>query len=257
MSKYYRGKRSKNIFNPRSTEPFKLSRTRLDLFMACPRCFYIDRGLGVDRPPGFPFSLNSAVDALLKKEFDLHRADQTPHPLMKVNGIDAIPFRHEKMDEWRDALLGGITYFHKPTNFLLSGGIDDLWVNPSGEIHIVEYKSTAKASEVDLSADWQNGYKRQAEIYQWLFRQNGFKVSKTAYFLYCNGDLTAERFDLKLCFHVKIIPYEGNDGWVEKAVTDAYKCLSDGILPNASPDCDFCLYVKHATAVLKSNGNGK
>ena len=71
MSEYYKGKRSRNLFNPESPEPFKLSRSRIDTFLNCQRCFYIDRRLGVDRPPGFPFALNSAVDTLLKKEFDI------------------------------------------------------------------------------------------------------------------------------------------------------------------------------------------
>ena len=84
MSKYYNPQRSRNLFDPASPAPFKLSRTKLDLFLNCPRCFYLDRRLGVAQPPGFPFSLNSAVDKLLKKEFDAHRAAGTPHPLMKA-----------------------------------------------------------------------------------------------------------------------------------------------------------------------------
>ena len=28
-----------------------------------------------------------------------------------------------------------------------------------------------------LDKEWQNGYKRQMEFYQWLLRKNGFKVS--------------------------------------------------------------------------------
>src|SRR3989344_2643553 len=106
MSKYYNPKRAKNLFNPLSDEPFRLSRSKIDLFLNCPRCFYLDRRLGVAQPPGFPFSLNSAVDELLKKEFDSHRAKGTAHPLMKAYSIDAVPFDHEKMDEWRDALRG-------------------------------------------------------------------------------------------------------------------------------------------------------
>ena len=31
----------------------------------------MDRRLGIAQPPGFPFNLNSAVDNLLKNEFDL------------------------------------------------------------------------------------------------------------------------------------------------------------------------------------------
>jgi hypothetical protein len=58
------------IFNPESKEPFELSRSKIDLFLECARCFYLDRRLGIGRPDSFPFTLNNAVDALLKKEFD-------------------------------------------------------------------------------------------------------------------------------------------------------------------------------------------
>ena len=81
MSKYYNPKNTRNIFKPESKEPFRLSRSKIELFIDCPRCFYLDRRLGTGRPPGFPFSLNSAVDTLLKKEFDIHRAKGAPHPL--------------------------------------------------------------------------------------------------------------------------------------------------------------------------------
>jgi hypothetical protein len=52
------------LFDPRSDKPFALSRSKVELFIDCPRCFYLDRRLGIGRPPGFPFNLNSAVDAL-------------------------------------------------------------------------------------------------------------------------------------------------------------------------------------------------
>ncbi len=63
MSGYYK-KKAFNVFDPKSTAPYKLSRSKIDLFMECPQCFYLDRRLGVGRPPGFPFNLNSAVDTL-------------------------------------------------------------------------------------------------------------------------------------------------------------------------------------------------
>lgn len=242
MSKYYNPRRTRNVFDPNSKEPFKLSRSRIDLFLNCPRCFYIDRRLGVDRPPGFPFSLNSAVDALLKKEFDTHRVAGTPHPLIKHYGIDAVPLQDDRMDEWRDSLRRGIQHLHEPTNLLITGGVDDVWVNSKGELIIVDYKATSKEEEVTLDADWQIGYKRQMEMYQWLFRQNGFKVQKTGYFVYCNGRTDREAFDGQLEFDVKIIPYEGDDSWVEKVVERVHKCLMSNELPKAAHDCDYCNY---------------
>ena len=154
MSQYYSGKRAKNVFDPASKEPFLLSRSKLDSFLNCRRCFYLDRRLGVAQPPGYPFSLNSAVDALLKKEFDIHRTEKSPHPLFATYGIDALPFQHEKMQEWRDARRG-VQYLHEPSNFLVSGAIDDIWVNPQGELHVVDYKATSKNGEVNIDADWQ------------------------------------------------------------------------------------------------------
>lgn len=241
MSKYYNAKRKGNLYTPNSPVSFRLSRSKLDLFLNCPRCFYLDRKLGVGQPPGYPFSLNSAVDKLLKKEFDILREKGEAHPLMIKFGIEAIPLKHEKLNEWRDPFKG-ITYYEKQTNLTITGGVDDIWVNKRGEFIIVDYKATSKEEEVTLDADWQIGYKRQMEIYQWLFKKNGFKVSDTGYFVYCNGKTNSETFDARLEFDIKILPYKGDDSWVEKAILDAHKCLEADTLPDSSIDCDYCNY---------------
>lgn len=250
MSEYYRGKRSRNLFDPASREPFRLSRSKVDLFLECSRCFYLDRRLGVGRPPGFPFSLNAAVDHLLKKEFDWHRAKQTAHPLMRKYQIDALPFRHPDLERWRDSLRGGVEYYHEPTNFLFTGGVDDIWQNRKGELIVVDYKATSKDGEVSLDAEWQDGYKRQMEFYQWLLRRNNFAVSPTGYFVYANGRRDAVAFDGKLEFDVKLIAYEGNDGWVEKTARAARECLVFNRPPTSHPDCDYCLYRQHSSEAL-------
>jgi len=242
MSQYYNPNRKRNLYDPKSDDLFRLSRSKIDLYLNCPRCFYLDRRLGVAQPPGYPFSLNSAVDKLLKKEFDIHRSKGTTHPLMKHYGIGAIPLAHEKINEWRDSLRGGITFRIDGSNVVITGGVDDVWVNPKGELHIVDYKATCKDEEVTLDADWQICYKRQMEIYQWLFRKNGHKVSKTGYFVYCNGNTDREAFDSKLEFEIKIIPYEGDTSWVEKTILDAIECLKDDKIPESGDDCDFCEY---------------
>ncbi len=246
MSKYYNPKRSRNLFIPGSAEPFKLSRSKIDLFLECQRCFYLDRRLGVGRPPGFPFALNSAVDALLKKEFDIHRARQKPHPLMEHYGIDAVPFSCDKLDKWRENFTG-VQYLHKPTNFLVFGAIDDIWISGKGELIVVDYKATSKNEKIEnIDKDWQAGYKRQMEVYQWLLRKNNYKVSNTGYFVYCNGVTDKEAFDGKLEFDITLIPYRGNDSWVEESLNKAYKCLMSDKLPSSSFECDYCAYRKAA-----------
>ena len=265
MSKYYNPQKSAAYcFDPvrngssqdKNSQPFRLSRSKIDLFLECQRCFYIDRRIGIGRPPGYPFSLNSAVDALLKKEFDVHRAAGTAHPYMKTYGVDAVPFEHEDMDAWRDSLRRGVTYVHPETNFNVTGGVDDVWVNPAGELIVVDYKATAKSGEVSLDAEWQGGYKRQMETYQWLFRKNGFKVSPTGYFVYVNGDLDAEAFDGKLEFKVKLLPYDGDTAWIEPTLIKAKACLMSDEIPEAHEECDYCRY-REAVSRTEIKNNSK
>ena len=186
MSQFYNPKRTKNLYNPDSTTLFNISRSKIDLFKECPRCFWLDRVLGIGRPPGYPFTLNSAVDYLLKKEFDIYRKKGTKHPLIEKYGVDARPVEHEDLPIWRENFKG-IRCIHKPTGLSISGAIDDLWIDTKGNYIVVDYKATSKTGEINLDAPWQDGYKRQMEVYQWLLRQKGLQVSDTGYFVYVNG----------------------------------------------------------------------
>jgi hypothetical protein len=208
----YRG-----IFDPAKKQPFRISRSKIELFVQCPRCFWLEARLGVKRPNGPPFRINSAIDGLFKKEFDVHRSAGTPHPIMVENKVEAVPYQHAQINEWRENFVG-VQALHEPTNLLVFGAVDDLWVTPSGEVMVVDYKATAKETEVHINADWQMAYKRQMEVYQWLLRANGLVVSDTGYFVYTNGRLDLDGFNNHLEFRTKLIPYTGNDSWVSPTV---------------------------------------
>lgn len=242
-------------FDASSKEPFKISRSKLDLFSECPRCAFLDLKHGVKRPSGPSFTLNNAVDELLKREFDTHRANGTTHPLLKEYGLDAVPLRDERMDEWRDALRRGIGYHHVPSNIFLRGGVDDIWVTPTGELIVVDYKATSKKVGPSTEDDLYDSYKRQMEIYQWLFRQNDFSVSPIGYFVYVNGKSDAAAFDGKLEFDITLIPYTGSDAWIDPALMRLKEMLmSDEIPPIGTSfgggPCDFCTYREAAGKTL-------
>jgi len=251
MSEFYKTTRSAdwNYGGPK----WKLSRSKIDLFMECPRCFYIDNKLGLARPKGPSFTLNIAVDALLKKEFDIHRAKKTPHPLMTKYGVDALPYASKDLDAWRENFVG-IQCKHKETGFLLSGAVDDIWVDPEGNLIVVDYKATSKDGKMDSLDDtkWQTQYKRQMEVYQWLLRQKGHKVSDTGYFVYVNGKKDRAAFDGKLEFDVTLIAHKGKDNWIEAILTKIKKCLLDDRIPNYTSGCDFCNYISAMGKVLRA-----
>ena len=179
----------------------------------------------------------------MKTEFDIYREQRKPHPhYMQAHGIDAVPFQHPELNDWRNNFKG-VQHLHEPTNLLIHGAVDDVWQAANGELIVVDYKATSKNSAVSLDAEWQRGYKRQLEIYQWLLRRNGFTVSDTGYFIYCNGDRRREEFAEQLQFEVSVLPYEGSDAWIEETILAAHHCLqSESAPPPRSNGCEYCAY---------------
>ena len=232
------------LFNPNSDEPFTLSRSRVDNFIECQRCFYLTNRLGIARPSTFPFNLNNAVDELLKNEFDGYRKEQKPHPIQKENNLNAIPYEHPDLDDWRESLRKGVKRFHEPTNLLLRGGVDDIWIDTkTNQLIVVDYKATSKKGEVSLDADWQIGYKRQVEFYQWLFTKKKFDVSPTAYFVFCSAFYKdIENFNEELKFKIEILTYEGDYSWVDDTIIEIKKTLDNEEAPNSNTNCKYCIY---------------
>lgn len=232
---------------------WRLSRSKIDLFVECPRCFYLDNKLGTKRPGMPSFNLNIAVDALLKKEFDAHRISKTPHPIMIEHGIDAVPFAHKNIDEWRDA-FSGISHAHAPTGLVVCGAIDDVWIRPDKRLIIVDYKATSKEGTIASLDDssWEEQYRRQIGVYQWLFEQNGFSVDPTGYFVYANASKNESSFNNQLVFETTLIPCKGNRDWIEPTLEGIAACLTSEKLPPTGKNCEYCPYREAAGKKLQA-----
>ena len=231
-------------YKPGQKAPYKLSRSKLELFCQCQRCFWLEQRLKIKRPPFPPFLINSAVDALFKNEFDIYRAKAEPHPLMTKFKVDAIPYDHPDLDKWRNS-FDGIQHLDESTNFLIYGGIDDIWINPEGQLLIVDYKATAKkkaVTQLDPKGGWHDSYRRQMEIYQWLFKQNGFTTSDTGYFVYANGLSNKRQFANKVEFEVHVFPYHGDSKWVAGLLPQVKTCLESDKMPDNDKTCVYCGY---------------
>ena len=245
----------KNLYISGQNELFELSRSKVDLFLQCPRCFYIDRleKYRIARPTGPMSYIPTALDKLLKNEFDKYRKTQTVHPYCKDHGIDLIPYKHDEIEDWQNNRKG-IKYHDTDTNFLLYGAIDDCWTDNNGKIFIADYKSTTvsydkKTNEpLDASLDEKGAphkywYKKQVEFYQWLFNKNGFDVSTTAYFVFCSAYYkNIENFNKELKFKIDILSYEGDYSWVDKTILNIKKTLDNDKVPDQNPNCKHCLY---------------
>ena len=240
--------RKGSIYQKGTNETFKISRSKFSNFLDCARCFYLERVKGLKDPSMPGWSLNSAVDELLKKEFDDYRKLQMPHPFILKNNLKLIPFQHEQMDYWRNALSGGISYLDENTNIELHGGIDDIWFDPDKkELVVVDYKAQSNNTPVEtvtyLKSQYHQSYKVQMDVYVYILRKMKFKVSDTAYFLVCNALKTPEKFDAKLHFDLTLVPYKTNTSWVEDKIKEMKKTLELKEVPEINKYCEKCMYL--------------
>ena len=226
----------------------RISRSKVDLFIECPLCFWLDQKAKIKRPSGPPFSLNVAVDHLFKNEFDLSRGKGVPARLAK-EGLSFIPVSHPKLDQWRENFKGVTRQFGDIEFF---GAIDDLWVDMFGVHYVVDYKATSKADEVSLDADWQISYKRQVEFYQWLLRGNNLEMSNQAWFVYTNGIKDDAPFNDVLRFRTKLLSYDGDSSWIEPTLISLTACLNSDTPPKSHHKCAYCQFIGKRAPKRKS-----
>ena len=184
--------RHRGKFDKSKIEPYELSRSRIENFVKCKACFYMEQVEGIKFPSIPGFNINEATDILLKRDFDKYREIGEPHPFLVAKGRDfLIPFSHEHFELWTQSLHFGakdrLNFVDPKTNLKVGGGLDDVWLNINTNcLHIVDYKSTSQKSDkgpITLDDPWKASYKRQMDLYVWVLRKKGFHVDDVGYFL--------------------------------------------------------------------------
>ena len=244
--------RHRGKFNPNVDVPYELSRSRIETYVRCPACFYLQQVKGIKFPSIPGFNLNEATDVLLKRDFDRYRTLQEPHPFLVRLGYEhLVPFQHEKFELWTQSIHygaeGRFHTVHEPTNLKVGGGLDDVWLNKkTNRVHIVDYKSTSQKSagrSISLDGPWTGTYKRQMDFYIWVMRQMGLDTDDTGYFLYCDGDRFTDqpflgREDGRMHFKMTLLPYCSNQEWIEPALIRIKKLLLQEECPGHNTSCE-------------------
>ncbi len=177
-----------------------------------------------------------SIDKIQQRLTIIDAAQKKPHPFVVKNNLKFIPFEHEKMDHWRNALTGGISFLDKNTNIEIHGGVDDIWFDQDKEeLVVVDYKAQSSNAKVEtepyLSNIYHHGYKMQMDIYVHILRKMDFKVSDIAYFYVCNGEKSYDKFDEKLNFTTTLVPYKTDTSWVDKQIIEMKKTLDSEKVP--------------------------
>ena len=229
-----------------NAKPIQLSPNSLNLFLECPQCFWLDKNLGIKRPPPYPYALNSAVDGLLKEEFDTYRAKNLPHPLIKDlpvqigNNVRVHLFPNQKLlNQWRNN-FAGIRYFDPDLQATLFGAVDDVLEFEDGKIAPLDYKSTGSTT-----ANVYDRFQLQLDTYTFLMEKNGFKTARKGYLAFYIVDKSRGFID-RLPFRKEVVEIETNPSDIYEIFKDAVGCLRASTPPPHSSDCQFGKWLKGA-----------
>ncbi len=250
-------KRHRGKFNLNNPEPYELSRSRIENFIKCPACFFMQQVEGIEFPSMPGFNINEATDVLLKKDFDRYREKKKSHPFLENHGFaHLIPYQHEHFELWTQSMHFGaenrMHYDHLESNIRVGGGLDDVWLNTkTSKIHIVDYKSTSQKKDngpINLNDKWKEAYKRQMDLYVWVMQKKGFDVDEIGFFLYCDGNRFTDQIFLNdknaiMEFKMTLIEYKTDLSWIEKTLNNIYGCLRLNERPKHSESCEYGIFI--------------
>ena len=73
-------------------------------------------------------------------------------------------------------------------------------------------------------------------------------MARRGWFVYCNGRRDLPAFDAKLEFRISMIPYDGDDSWVEGTLEAIHETLAAPLPPAPLSDCEYCAFAARAAS---------
>ena len=225
----------------------QLSPNSLNLYLDCPHCFWLDKNLGIKRPPPYPYALNSAVDTLLKEEFDAYRAKNLQHPLLKESKINCRLFpNQELLNQWRNN-FAGIRFFDQQLQATLFGAVDDVLEFDGGKLAPLDYKSTGSSA-----ANVYDRFQLQLDTYTFLMEKNGYQTTRKGYLAFYIVDKSKGFLD-RLPFRKEVMEINTNPSDIYEIFKDAVACLRSPAPPPHSEDCQFSKWLNGANKFIIKN----
>ena len=220
----------------------QLSPNSLNLYLECPRCFWLEKKQRVRRPQPYPYALNMAVDLLLKEEFDDYRKKGEIHPLLAIYNVPAKLFpNQELLNQWRSN-FSGIRYYDKELDATIFGAVDDVLEFPDGKLAPLDYKSTGSAT-----ANIYDRFQLQMDIYTYLLEKNGFPTTRKGYLAFYIVD-KKNGFGDKLPFRKELQEIETDPSDIPQLFKEAVALLRRIAPPPHSQECQYGQWFKKASS---------
>ncbi|MBI2024968.1 MAG: PD-(D/E)XK nuclease family protein [Candidatus Harrisonbacteria bacterium] len=210
----------------------RLSPSALNVFLECPKCFWLDQKENIHRPRGIFPSLPGGMDLVIKDYFDKYREVGKMPP--EVDGkIDAELFADiELLNKWRNWRTG-LTWSDPESGATLSGALDDLGINSKKLFIPLDYKTRGFPPKEGGESFYQN----QLNCYGLLLRENNMKPDNYAYLIYYFPSVVSENGMVKFEVVPKRVTIDPNEA--VRVLREAVEVIK-GPMPKTHGECEYC-----------------
>ena len=203
----------------------RLSPTTLNLFLECPRCFWLQFIHGIKRPRGPLPTILNGLDRIVKAYCSGYRARGEIPPLLagKLPSGRLIP----ELPEWLT--------FEDDDGARLVGKLDECLILQDGRHAPVDHKSRGSPP---MKVHPANQF--QMDAYGFLLQANGYPAADVAFLAYYFPlDVTDGRFT----FDVAVTEVKTDRQRAHRVFREALALLRAPSEPEASSACALCTYV--------------
>jgi hypothetical protein len=215
----------------------RLSPSAINVFLECPKCFWMDKVQNIKRPRGIFPSLPSGMDREIKIHFDKFRMLGTLP--QELSGPDFVGVRlfddQELLEKWRSWRTGLV--FRDEDGSELSGALDDLLVLKDQFIPF-DYKTKGSPTTEEDAIKY---YSNQMDCYALLLDANKLKTTGFAFLLYYSPKGITENG--AVTFQVQPIKIKTDPSRALATVRKAVALLK-GPCPKSSARCEYCLWLE-------------
>jgi len=206
----------------------KLSASTLNLFLECPRCFWLKLNRGIQRPEKPVATITTGLDKVIKDYFNRYRKEDRLPPFLegKISGklISSLPNWLEFIDEDQNAKLYGY--------------LDECLIIDNSFYAALDHKTRGAIPENTHPA-----YQLQMDVYTFLLEKNNFPTKNSAYLVYYipkKGNLLNDSFQFNIYpIELKTDPKRAKDIFYK-----AISILKENQIPRPNKDCLFCNWLE-------------
>lgn len=205
--------------------PYKLSPSKLNMLMDCPRCFWRAMVQKVEFPGGPMAGIVMKIDSIIKHYFNKYREKNQLPPIIKGQVKGRLAKNMPKTLNYEES-----------KDIIITGRPDDYLEIEDGKIVAFDHKTKSSPPE-----EVHEAHQLQMDIYSYLLIKNGYPTANKAYlaYYYPNECDIHDGLDMGC----KVVEVKTSPERAKRIINQAIKVLEMKTAPKAGKECEVCGFV--------------